>query len=95
MKYRSSNGSSYDVVYNPSQRGYGYWNGGGPGLGTWMMYDALSDTIMLNSLMSKNNYYVGSPPTNTYGIINTIFLWTTGILCMFLVGLGIYVLIKN
>lgn len=55
-------GRRVDVVYNQSYGGYGYWSGGGPGLGTWMMYDAISDAAMINTLMSRNNYYVGQPP---------------------------------
>jgi len=47
----TSGGNSYNIVYNPG-RGYGYWSGG-PGLGTFMLYDAMSDAIMLNALMSR------------------------------------------
>jgi hypothetical protein len=47
----TSGGNSYNIVYNPG-RGYGYWTGG-PGLGTFMLYDAMSDAIMLNALMSR------------------------------------------
>jgi hypothetical protein len=58
-----SNGTSYNVTYNQSVGGYGYWNGGGPGLGTFMLYDALSDAVMLNTLMDRDNYYVGNAPS--------------------------------
>jgi hypothetical protein len=61
----NSGGKSYDVVYNPTSGGYGYWNGGGPGLGTWMVYDTLSDMAMMNTLMSRQNYYVGTPVVAT------------------------------
>ena len=30
-------------------------------LGTWMMFDAMSDAIVMNSLMSKHGYYHGDP----------------------------------
>lgn len=91
MKYRSSNGSSYDVVYDPTQRGYGYWNGGGPGLGAWMAYDALSDTAMLNSLMAKNNYYVGSAPkTSMQSNVLTITAWILGVFTIGFIALMVY-----
>lgn len=50
-------GRQYDVTYNVGQGGYGYWNGGAPGLGTWMMYDALSDAAMVSMLMRQNDPY--------------------------------------
>lgn len=65
QKYKGNDGRSYDVTYNPSSGGYGYWSGGGPGLGTWMMYDMMSDAIMMNTMMNRSNYYVGSPPAAT------------------------------
>lgn len=58
--YRSG-GNTYNVTYDRNYGGYGYWSGGGPGLGTFMLYDAMSDMVMMNTLMSKNNYYVGPP----------------------------------
>jgi hypothetical protein len=57
----TTGGKSYNVVYNPTVGGYGYWNGGGPGLGTWMVYDTLSDMAMMNTMMARQNYYVGTP----------------------------------
>lgn len=68
--YRA-NDRTYNVVYDQRYGGYGYWSGGGPGLGTWMMYDAMSDMVMMNTLMSKNSYYVGPP------VSNTLSLWIT------------------
>lgn len=55
----TSNGKTYNITYNSSVGGYGYWNGGGPGLGTFMLYDAMSDAVMMNTLMSRDNYYIG------------------------------------
>lgn len=74
-----SNGTSYNVTYNQSVGGYGYWSGGSSGLGTFMLYDALSDAVMLNTLMDRDNYYVGSAPINhdSSGIKTffTVLLW--------------------
>lgn len=47
------------IVYNPSQGGYGYWSGGGPGLGTWIMYDMLSDAAMISAMSHNHGYYHG------------------------------------
>lgn len=58
-----SNGTSYNITYNQSVGGYGYWSGGGPGIGTFLLYDALSDAVMLNTLMDRDNYYVGNAPS--------------------------------
>lgn len=43
-----------DVTYDSSRGGYGYINA----MGTWMMYDALTDAMMMNSLMHQNNYVI-------------------------------------
>ena len=61
--YRSGN-TNHTVIYNQSYGGYGYWSGGGPGLGTFMLYDLLQDQMMLNTVMSRDNYYVGPPPAD-------------------------------
>ncbi len=53
-------GKTYNVTYNVDRGGYGYWNGGGPGLGTWMMYDALSDVAMMSLLMNRHNIHYGA-----------------------------------
>lgn len=51
-----------DVIYDRNNGGYGYYSGGGPGLGTFMLYDALSDAAMMNTMMAHQNYYVGPKP---------------------------------
>jgi len=87
-----SNGTSYNVTYNQSVGGYGYWNGGGPGLGTFMLYDALSDAVMMNTLMDRDHYYVGDAPTtvNHYdsddgSTFLTVMLWIVGITILFVI----------
>ena len=56
----SNSGTSYNVMYNRNSGGYGYWGGGGPGLGTWMMYDALSDVAMYSMLSNRHPTYAYS-----------------------------------
>jgi len=64
----SSGGRSYNVVYDPIHRGYGYY---GPG-GAWIMYDAMRDAAMMSVLMNHNGYYVGSPVA--YGQPGTVYV---------------------
>lgn len=52
-------GRSVNIVYSPVLGGYGYLH---PLLGTWMLYDALSDAAMLDYAMSNRGYYWGGPP---------------------------------
>lgn len=84
--YADSSGTRRDVVYNQANGGYGYYSGGGPGLGTFMMYDALSDAAMMNTMMSRQNYYVGPPPQVG---------WSGGKIFMVVLGscLGLFALI--
>lgn len=75
----TSGGRSYNIVYNQNVGGYGYWSGGGPGLGTWMLYDTLSDMAMMNTMMARQNYYVGQPVvTSSVGGFFTVLAWITG-----------------
>jgi hypothetical protein len=75
--YADSSGTRRDIVYNQAGGGYGYYSGGGPGLGTFMMYDALSDAAMMNTMMSRQNYYVGPPPQIGWSV-GKIFLVVLG-----------------
>lgn len=56
----SVGGKTYNVTYNVNQGGYGYWSGG-PGIGTWMMYDAMSDAVMMSVLMQRHQYSYDEP----------------------------------
>jgi hypothetical protein len=86
---KGANGNTYNVTYNQGGGGYGYTNS----LGAFIMYDAMSDAIMMNSLMHRNNYVVNSSHgqhttvhhTN-HGGFGTVFL------CIF-IGLVIAILI--
>jgi hypothetical protein len=44
--------TSYNVIYDVSHGGYGYYRGS-----AWYFYDALEDAAMLSILMRNNNYY--------------------------------------
>ncbi len=57
-------GRSVNIVYSPTLGGYGYFH---PGLGTWMLYDALADTAIANSLMAQHRYYWGAPVYLSHG----------------------------
>ena len=52
-------GRSVNIVYNPALGGYGYLD---PLLGTWILYDAMRDAVMMDRLMAGNGYYWGPPP---------------------------------
>ena len=52
-------GRDVNIVYNPGLGGYGYLH---PGLGTWMLFDALADAAMLDHAMSNRGYYWGGAP---------------------------------
>jgi len=87
--YKDSSGKSYNITYNQAGGGYGYWNGGGPGLGTFMLYDMMSDQLMMNRMMEKNNYYIGAPPSSG---TSSGFIWVMLIITL-VIGVGIVVVI--
>lgn len=49
----STGGKTYNVTYNSSYGGYGYM---GPS-GSWIMYNAMADAVMYDTLMRRHNYY--------------------------------------
>lgn len=51
-------GTTYNVTYNQQHGGYGYM---GPS-GSWMMYNAMGDALMLSMLMRQNNYHYDTVP---------------------------------
>lgn len=97
--YRSG-GHTYNITYNQGHGGYGYWSGGGPGLGTWMMYDMMSDAIMMNAMMNHQGYYVQSPVVDAPVVVESsghFFTTLVGIFVLILifiviviVGVGIF-----
>ena len=50
----SSGGRSYNITYNAGYGGYGYM---GPS-GSWIMYDMMTDAIMMNAMMNQRGYIV-------------------------------------
>ena len=54
--YRGAGGNTYNISYNSGHGGYGYM---GP-LGTWMMYDAMSDMAMYSYMSHRNPRYAYS-----------------------------------
>jgi hypothetical protein len=83
-------GKTVNVTYNQSYGGYGYTNG----LGAFILYDAMSDAIMMNALMSNHNYVTHPPMVSSPVVVHhgpsalTVFLW----ICF--IGVGIVVLVK-
>ena len=57
-------GRNVNVTYNAGLGGYGYLH---PTLGTWILYDAMTDAAMMSVLMSRNGYYYGAAPGTYYG----------------------------
>lgn len=56
--YQSSTGYSAPVSYNQQYGGYGYMDA----LGTFILWDALTDVAFQNNNMQQSGYYVGTPP---------------------------------
>lgn len=88
----NTGGKSYSIVYNKNAGGYGYWNGGGPGLGTWIMYDTFSDMAMMNTLMSRQNYYIGQPVVSSIGSGLKFLMWFG--VGLFVAVIGLFLVIK-
>jgi hypothetical protein len=85
-------GSNVNVSYNSQYGGYGYMH---PSLGTWMMYDMISDAAMMGVMMSRDGYYVGAQPavihhsggpSTALSVILTVVIFGTilAIVCIFI-----------
>lgn len=74
-------GKTVNVTYNAGYGGYGYMH---PTLGTWMMYDMMSDAVMMNTMMRNDGYYVGPAPVQT---VSSAVGWCilTAVLLIFIV----------
>ena len=59
-------GRDYNVSYNQDRGGYGYMNN----LGTFMMFDAMTDAVVMSSLMNNHGYYHGSPYQATHPVVS-------------------------
>lgn len=87
---KTPDGKTVNITYNQAGGGYGYTNS----LGAFIMYDAMSDAIMMNTLMAQNNYAYGPRPVAQYHsvpgttVVHTgpnYFLWTFIGLCFIVV----------
>lgn len=56
-QYATIGGRNVNIVYNAGLGGYGYMDS----FGRWMLYDALADAVMMDSLMRRHDYYYGTP----------------------------------
>ena len=66
------NNRSYNVVYDRSYGGYGYYVGS-----RWYYYDAFTDAVVLSSLMNHHSYYYGSGYNGYYGGSNAVVVDNT------------------
>lgn len=58
-------GSSVNINYNVGRGGYGYTNS----LGAFIMYDMMSDAIMMNRMMARDNYHYDTHHAPTTRVI--------------------------
>lgn len=72
-------GRNVNVAYNTGLGGYGYMH---PTLGTWMMYNAMTDAAMMGMLMSRGGYYYGGAPGTYRGGGGNFF---TGLILIMLI----------
>lgn len=93
--YRGTDGKTYNITYNQQGGGYGYYSGGGPGLGTFMLYDLASDAIMMETVARRsNNYYIGNPPPATVTVQTGSSIGFLGwILILSGIGLVVFIII--
>lgn len=85
------NGTSCTINYNSMHGGYGYTNS----FGAFIIYNAMADAIMVNTLMSRNNYYYDNRSTPVAVAITPAREFTTGIIfgLIIIVGLGIIIVV--
>jgi hypothetical protein len=81
-------GSNVNISYNSQYGGYGYMH---PSLGTWMMYDMISDAAMMGVMMQRDGYYVGAQPAVIHHssgggniLIIVVFCTILAIVCIFI-----------
>ena len=77
-------GRNVNVTYNAGLGGYGYLH---PTLGTWILYNAMTDAAMMSILMSRGGYYYGGAPGTYYGGGGGFF---TGLILILLIA-GVHV----
>ena len=83
------NGRNVNVTYNAGLGGYGYLH---PTLGTWILYSAMTDAVMMSALMSRGGYYYGGAPGTYYGGGGGFF---TGLILIMLIAGVMWVLLRS
>jgi hypothetical protein len=83
--------TNVNINYNPMYGGYGYMH-----LGAWVMYDAMADTIMMNSLMHQHGVFIASE----HGVVrpyyqNPLSIMFSIILLCFVIWFMIYMCSKH
>ena len=90
-------GKTVNINYNPQYGGYGYTNG----LGTFILYDALSDAAMMSMLMSNHNYVTHAPVvtgTTTHTVVhisNGFFTFLSVVFWILLVFIIIIIIVNH
>lgn len=82
-------GRNVNVGYNTGLGGYGYLH---PTLGTWMMYNAMTDVAMMSVLMNRGGYYYGGAPGTYHGGGGNFF---TGLILILLIVGVMWVLLGS
>lgn len=82
-------GRNVNVAYNAGLGGYGYRH---PTLGTFILYNAMTDAVMMNALMSRGGYYYGAAPGTYYGGGGGFF---TGLILILLIVGVMWVLLRS
>ena len=82
-------GRNVNVTYNAGLGGYGYLH---PTLGTWILYNAMTDAVMMSALMSRGGYYYGGAPGTYYGGGGGFF---TGLILILLIAGVMWVLLRS
>lgn len=81
-----STARTYNIIYDTSYGGYGYWTGGSNGLGNFILYNAIND-----SLLRQKGYYYG--PT-VYSSSNFLYV-TLGIVVFVIILVAICALLEK
>jgi hypothetical protein len=82
-------GRNVNVTYNAGLGGYGYRH---PTLGTWILYSAMTDAVMMSALMSRGGYYYGAAPGTYAGGGGGFF---TGLILILLIVGVMWVLLRS
>lgn len=87
----SYNGVNVNVNYHSSLGGYGYYSGGGPGLGTLIMYDMMLDNARCNRYMANQGYYVGTPMVyrSSFGFGSPVLTFLFFVVIVVIVGVAV------